>query len=192
MKNAIIVHGKPDPGDQEYYNPKFPAASNSHWIPWLQKQLLIRDIYTQTPEIPNAWRPDYPTWRKEFERYDITPETTLVGHSCGGGFLVRWLSEHPDATVDKVILVAPWLDPERTDTTDFFEFTIDPDLAKRTNGVMIFNSDDDAADVHSSVEHIRKAIPGMQYREFHGYGHFCLNHTMPSEEFPELLEEIVS
>src|SRR5882672_311303 len=42
-----------------------PAASNSHWIPWLQKQLIIHDISTQTPEIPNAWKPAYETWRKE-------------------------------------------------------------------------------------------------------------------------------
>lgn len=107
MKNAIILHGKSGPGEQEYYNPDFPAASNSHWIPWLQKQLMIRDIYAQTPEVPNSWKPDYATWCKEFERYDITPETVLVGHSCGGGFLVRWLSERPDVRVDKVVLVAP-------------------------------------------------------------------------------------
>jgi predicted alpha/beta hydrolase family esterase len=191
VKTAIILHGKPDPGKQEYYNPDVPSASNSHWLPWLQKQLLISDIAAQTPEIPNSWEPDYPTWQKEFERYDITPETTLVGHSCGAGFIVRWLSEHADARVGRVVLVAPWLDPDRTGTTDFFEFEIAPDLAKRANGLVIFNSDDDSRSIHTSVRIIREAIPDIGYRGFHGYGHF-LYESMQTLEFPELLEEILS
>src|SRR6266702_4796496 len=151
MKTAIILHGMSDPGQEEYYNPNFPSASNSHWIPWLQKQFFIHDIYAQTPEVPNSWKPDYETWRKEFERYDITAETILVGHSCGGGFIVRWLSERPDIRVGKVILVAPWLDPDRSNTTNFFEFTIDSKIIERTKGVTIFNSDNDSESVHRSV-----------------------------------------
>lgn len=190
MKNAVILHGKPDPGDQEYYNPDFPSASNSHWLPWLQKQLLIRDIAAQTPEIPNSWKPDYGTWRKEFERYDITPESILVGHSCGGGFLVRWLSEHPDTQVGTVVLVAPWLDPLRTDTADFFDFTIDPGLAKRVHKLTIFHSDNDFDSIKTSVEMIRAAVPQANYQSFHNYGHFCYN-DLQTDKFPELLEELL-
>jgi predicted alpha/beta hydrolase family esterase len=189
MKNAIVLHGMP--GQEEYYNPAFPSASNSHWLPWLQKQLLIHDIAAQTPEVPNAWKPDYETWRKEFERYDITSETMLVGHSCGGGFLVRWLSEHPDIHVGKVVLVAPWLDPDRSDTTDFFEFSIDPKLKGRTADLMIFNSDNDMHDVHQSVKMIREVIENAAYREFHNYGHFCFE-NLKTVEFPELRDELLS
>jgi alpha-beta hydrolase superfamily lysophospholipase len=42
--------------------------------------------------------------RSEFERYDIFPETDLVGHSCGGGFFVRWLSKHLEVKVGNVVL----------------------------------------------------------------------------------------
>lgn len=190
MKNAVIIHGKPAPGQQEYYNPDFPSPSNSHWFPWLQKQLLMEDIATQTPEIPNSWKPEYPLWQKELERYDITPKTILVGHSCGGGFIVRWLSEHTNVNVGKVVLVAPWLDPDRGEATDFFDFTIDPGLAGRTAGLIIFNSDDDAPDIHKSVHMIRDTVPGTTYREFHNYGHFCHeNENLATDVFPELLEE---
>lgn len=191
MKNAIILHGKPDPGQEEYYNLSFPSASNSHWLPWLQKQLLIHDIAAQTPEIPNAWKPDYKIWRKEFERYDISPETMLVGHSCGGGFLVRWLSENFDVRVDKVVLVAPWLDPDRRDTTDFFDFKIDPLLRSRTTDTIIFDSDNDMDDVHESVRQIRNAIKNTGYREFHNYGHFCFG-DLKTVEFPELRDELLA
>lgn len=187
--NAIILHGKPDPGEQEYYNPDLPSASNSHWLPWLQKQLLVHDVAAQTPEIPNSWKPDYETWRKEFERYDITPNTVLVGHSCGGGFIVRWLSERPDVHVEKVVLVAPWLDPQRTDTIDFFDFKMDPNLASRTAGFVIFTSDNDTQPVQQSVRTIVETVKNTKLREFHNYGHFCYG-DMKTNEFPELLEAL--
>lgn len=112
MKNAIILHGKPD--KEEYYSETAPSPSNAHWLPWLQKQLIIRDIKADTPEVPYPYELDYATWAREFERFDVTPETVLVGHSCGGGFIVRWLCEHADVHVGKVVLVAPWTDPTKT------------------------------------------------------------------------------
>ena len=117
MKTAILLHGSCD--KEEYYSDEYPSLSNSHWFPWLQKQLLIRDIPTQTPELPGAYEPVYEEWKKEFERHDITENTILVGHSCGGGFLVRWLSEN-NIKVDTVVLVAPWIDPENKRTSSFF------------------------------------------------------------------------
>lgn len=188
MKNAIILHGRP--GKEEYYSDRYPSSSNYHWLPWLQKQLLMRDIPAQTPEVPNAYRRYYPTWCKEFERYDITPETILVGHSLGGGFIVRWLSEHKNVNVGKVVLVAPWLDPDNIDEDDFFDFKMDPNLASRTNGLVIFNSDNDDRDSHESVKTLADTIQGVQMREFHNYGHFTLG-SMKTDKFPELLEEII-
>lgn len=189
MKNAIILHGKPDPGQAEYYNPGMPSSSNAHWLPWLQKQLIVHDISAQTPEIPNAWQPDYPTWQKEFERYDLTPETILVGHSCGGGFIVRWLSEHPDARAGSVVLVAPSLGID-WDKSGFFDFTIDPQLIERVQRLVIFVSDDDREAIQQSVSNIRSALPGAKLRQFHKYGHFCYD-DMHSTEFPELRDEIL-
>lgn len=194
MKNAILIHGKP--GKNDYYNPTFPSSSNFHWFPWLQKQLLIAGIATQTPEMFMAWQPDYRIWSKELSHYDITPETILVGHSCGGGFIIQWLSEHKDIKVAKVILVAPWLGSSGNTKTDdepiggFFEFNIDPELANRVGSITIFNSDNDAETIHSAVNRIRQAIPSVKYKEFHNYGHFC-GSDLGKDEFPELLEEIV-
>lgn len=195
MKNAIIIHGKP--GEEEYYDPNFPSASNFHWFPWLQKQLLIAGVPTQTPEMFMAWQPDYRIWSKEFEHYDVTPETILVGHSCGGGFIIQWLSEHPDVHVDKIVLVAPWLGPIGNGETDdkpiggFFEFDIDPALASRVNEIVIFNSDNDAESIHHAVQRIRDTIPSITYKEFHNYGHFC-GSDLGNDEFPELLDELVA
>jgi uncharacterized protein len=184
-KNAIIVHGMP--GKEEYYDCNAPSGSNHHWLPWLQKQLIVHGVSAHAPEIPNSWDPYYPTWQREFERFDVGPQTILVGHSCGSGFLVRWLSEHKEITVGPVILVAPWLDPRRRKTREFFEFEMDLDLAARAAKLTIFNSDNDDPEIHDSARTIRERIRNVDYREFHNYGHFCLN-DMNTTHFPELLE----
>lgn len=186
MKNAILLHGKP--GEKEYYDPKFPSASNYHWFPWLQKQLLIKDIKADTPEVPYAFDPRWDVWVKEVERFDISPETTVVGHSCGGGFWVRYLSENKNVTLKKVVLVAPSLNPEKTWGKKFFDFTIDPSVANRVKEIVIFNSADDHSGIQQSVRTILKAFPNVRYKEFKNMGHFTAD-DMDGPEFPELLEE---
>ena len=86
MKNAIILHGLCS--QKKYYNPETPSGSNSHWLPWLQKQLMVNGFKADTPEVPFVYEPKYEAFVKEVERFDITPDTTLVGHSMGGGFWV--------------------------------------------------------------------------------------------------------
>ena len=186
-QNAILIHGTCNKA--EYYSDEYPTLSNSHWFPWLSKQLLISDIPTVALEIPNAYMPNYTTWKKEFERFDIDSETILVGHSCGGGFLVRWLSEN-DVKVGKVVLVAPWLDPEkrRGADNDFFKFEMDKNLVNKTNGISLFVSKDDDNDIQVSVEKILNSVDDIKKVEFENHGHFCLG-DMGTEEFPELLEE---
>lgn len=191
MKNAILIPGRPD--KDEYYDPERPTNSNDNWFPWLSKQLQINDIFAVAIEPPKPWQPRYDIWKKELERFDITPETVLVGHSCGGGFIVRYLSENKGTKVGKVVLVAPWLNPENnpvSDTADFFDFEIDPDLVSRTDGVIIFNSDDDMDTIHKSVDIIRAKVKNIKYKEFHNHGHFCLE-DLKTDKFPELLEEIL-
>lgn len=158
MKQAIILHGRPS--KEEYYSDRYPSASNSHWLPWLQKQLLIKDIPAYTPEVPYCYDLDYEKWCKEFERYEVTPDTTLVGHSCGGGFIVRWLGEHPEIKVDKVILVAPGAPAVDADWSrySFFDFTISPNLASQTQGITIFGSDNDSSGIMESVQKYRAVI----------------------------------
>jgi predicted alpha/beta hydrolase family esterase len=188
MPNAVLVHGMP--GRDEYYDAEQPSASNAHWFPWLQKQLLVRDIPAATPEMPDAWRPDYPTWQREFERFDVDAGTLLVGHSCGGGFLVRWLSEHPDVRTGRVVLVAPWLDDEFGEAPGFHDFALDPGLAERTAGLTVFASDNDEASIERSVARLQRDVRGASFRDFPGYGHFTRS-ALGTDAFPELLASLV-
>jgi predicted alpha/beta hydrolase family esterase len=192
MKNAILLHGLQD--KSEYYKESFPAPGNAHWFPWLQKQLLVRDIYTETPTVPFVFKATYEDWKNAFERsYKIDKDTLLVGHSCGGGFLIRWLSENPNINVGKIILVAPWLDPfedQHYKVEGLFDFTIDENLSNRVGEIQLFLSLDDHRSILETSKIIEDNIPSVNIVKFENKGHFCYS-DLGGEEFPELLAECI-
>jgi predicted alpha/beta hydrolase family esterase len=188
MKTAIILHGMPD--RKGYNNPLNDAESNCHWLPWIQKQLTVHHILAQTPELPEPYAPDYEAWKRVFEQFLFDEETLLIGHSCGGGFLVRYLSEN-DIKVGKVVLVAPWLDPDKDHCPEFFNFTIKRNLVASTAGVTILVSTDDDKDILDSVEKIKSECDDVEVKEFTDKGHFTLS-QMGTKEFPELLKIILN
>lgn len=188
MIRAIILHGKPS--KDGYYSPDRDAQSNSHWLPWLQHELLLRDILAQTPEMPAPYDPIYEDWKREFERQSIDEDTLLVGHSCGAGFLVRWLTES-DQVVKHLVLVAPWLDPNH-ESGDLFDFTIDPELEKKAGlGIDIVYSTNDGEEMQQTLAFLKDHLPAARYHGFVKYGHFCLK-DMNTREFPELLDICLS
>lgn len=91
------------------------------------------------------------------------------------------------------MLVAPWLDPQKTKDgdNDFFNFEMDSGLVSRTDGITIFNSDDDEDAILTSVRQIIETIPRITLVEFQSRGHFCLS-DMGTEAFPELLDELTN
>ncbi|NMC36016.1 hypothetical protein GYA49_03140 [Candidatus Beckwithbacteria bacterium] len=188
MKSAVILHGCCD--EAEYFSNQYPSSSNSHWIPWLQKQLLINGIFTQTPEMPEPYKPSYEKWCQVFEKFDINEKTILVAHSCGAGFLLRWLSEN-QACINKLILVAPWLDPKKI-KAPFLTFTIDPNLEKRVVEMHVFISEDETVDgVRESVETIKAMFSKTIFHQCKDKGHFSFE-EMKTDIFPELLEVVLS
>lgn len=196
MTNAILIHGLASKG--EYYDTSFPTGSNSHWFPWLSKQLIVRDIHTVALEMPNGYYPQYDVWKKELERFDISENTILVGHSLGGGFLVRWLSEN-DVRAGKVVLVAPWMglfpdsEPKKRAEFDesFFDFSINPMIAKKTEQLTIIASSNDVESVQDSVTLLKNKLIDYRYVELPDKGHFTLR-SLGGEAFPELLEEALA
>ena len=189
MKTAILIHGWPD--KDRYFNLETPSPSNAQWFPWLQKQLLLNDIVAQAPEMPDAWEPEYEKWKTTFEQFAVDEQTVLVGHSCGAGFIVRWLSENR-ITAGKVILVAPWIDPldEKELDNGFFNFVIDPSIVSRVKSIDILYSTDDDLPMIESVKILQKVLPSSVMHEFHDKGHFDVI-DMVDGKFPELIEIIL-
>lgn len=188
MKTAIILHGKPP--KEEYLDPDSPSPSNAHWLPWLQRQLLLYGILAQTPELPEPHEPDYKKWSAVFGQFPLDAGTMLVGHSCGAGFLVRWLSEHA-FQVGRVALVAPWLDPNRNRAQAMFDgLHIDSGLVARTRGIRLFISSDDGEEILATAALLETVLKGIHLQRFSDRGHFT-SADMKTEEFPELRDFLI-
>ncbi|MCL2173739.1 alpha/beta hydrolase [Candidatus Saccharibacteria bacterium] len=195
MKRAIFIHGYYD--KEKYYDPETDLINFKNYTPWLLKQLTTKDYLVYAPLMPKPFFPTYEKWKRELERYDLDEDMVLIGKSFGGGFLLRWLSE-TDKKVGKVFLVAPYINQEQDNVSDdlkmpfFNDFKLDRDLAKKTNGLTIFQSTDDGENIKKSREFIKKNVDNFREIMLKNRGHFTISTAGEiNRTFPELLEEIL-
>ena len=186
--NVLIIHGCPS--DVEKALDPSRTTYDKHWIPWIKRSLSSKGIKTDTPLMPEPWYPNYDRFKTEFEKYTVNENTILIGHSCACAFLVRWLGETKQK-IKKLILVAPWKIPEEydQDRKAFYEYTIDNSVKSRIDEIVMFTADDEEEDGKKSVKIFHDALGG-KIIELKGRGHYTLG-DMETEEFPELLKEIV-
>ncbi len=188
LMNCIIIHGCPD--NKEKSMSAKTRTYDKHWIPWIKENLSARGIKTETPLMPEPWEPDYNLFKKEFEKYSITENTILIGHSCSCAFLVRWLGDRKQK-INKLILVAPWKIPDKGDEIKrkFYEYEIDKTIKSRVNEIIMFTADDEYKDGKKSLKIFHDALGG-KIIELKRRGHYTFR-DMRTEEFPELLGEII-
>lgn len=186
--NCVIVHGCPS--DIEKAIDSKTRTYDKHWIPWLKKELTSRGIKTETPLMPKPWYPDYKAFKKKFEKYEVTDNSVLIGHSCGCAFLVRWLGE-TKRKIKKLILVAPWKisDGNEKFRKLFYEYPIDEAISSRVQKIVMFTADNEKKDGKKSLEIFHKALGG-KIIELKGRGHYTMR-DMGTQEFPELLKEVL-
>lgn len=186
--NCIIIHGCPS-NEAEFMTPD-KHTYYKHWIQWAKSELIAKGITTEAPLMPHPWEPDYEAFKKEFEKFPVSENTILVGHSCGCAFLVRWLGE-TKKKIKKLILVAPWKIPKKDNVLKekFYTFPIDETIKSRVGEIVMFTSDNEREDGKKSLEIYRKSLGGKVI-ELKGKGHYIFK-DMGTEEFPELLKEVV-
>lgn len=82
MKNALIIHGTEG-------NPE------ENWFPWLKKQLETYGYQVTVPQFPTPQNQDPGHWFATLQPYisSFNEKTLLIGHSCGGAFLLKVLEE---------------------------------------------------------------------------------------------------
>ncbi|MCX6765758.1 MAG: alpha/beta hydrolase [Candidatus Moranbacteria bacterium] len=186
--NCIIIHGCPS--DKEKAMDPQTRTYDKHWIPWIKEKLIAKGIKTETPLLPEPWAPDYEKFKKEFEKYEVTENTILIGHSCGCAFLVRWLGETRQK-IRKLILVAPWKIPDAGDKfrEAFYVYPIDEKIKDRIGEIIMFTADDEEEDGKKSLQIYHKVLDG-KIIELKSKGHYTLG-DMGTEEFPELLKVVL-
>ena len=178
------------PSKEEYFDSNLPSPSNAHWFPWLKQRLTEKGIVAQTPEMPEPYDPDYKKWSEVFEKFELDKETILIGHSCGGGFLVRWISENK-IKVGIVFLIAPWIDPNNNRAPKMFGEMRIEDISSYIDTIQLFISLDDDKEELDTADIIKSHITGLKIVEFTDKGHFTSG-DMKTNEFPELLEAILN
>lgn len=186
--NCIIIHGCPSQNEGSDQNKR---TYDKHWIPWIKDELVKRKIETKTPSMPTPWQPDYERFKSEFEKNDVDKETILIGHSCGCAFLLRWLGESK-RKISKLILVAPWKIAKENDLLRkaFYEYSIDETIKSRVKEIIIFTSNNEEENGKESASIFHNALGGKLI-ELKGKGHYT-KENMKTEEFPELLGEIIT
>ena len=185
MANAIICHGVKFKDAFDKMEIPFCA---SYWYPWLQQKLILAGGPTQGPSFAYSLLParNYATDVDILSRQQIDTDTIMIGHSCGGGLLVKYLSENPDVKIGHLILVAPWIDAQHQFPQYFNNFAPDPDLPSRVGTMDLFYSTDDHYGdmIIHGCENLESVYPNMRVHKFNDRNHFSGN----MDTFPELWE----
>ncbi|MBS3072433.1 alpha/beta hydrolase [Candidatus Pacearchaeota archaeon] len=187
--NCIIIHGCPS--NKEKSMDQKTRTYDKHWMPWLKEKLEEKGIKVEIPLMPAPWEPDYELWKKEFSKLTVNKNTILVGHSCGGGFLVRWIDESK-IKIGKLILVSPGkVGKARNEfKSNFYGNKVIKNINKYiTENIVIFTSNDDIPGHIKGAYEYEKELPA-KIIFLRNHGHFC-EEDMGTKEFPELLNEII-
>ena len=157
----------------------------------MQFELVFkRGMLCQLPRLPYLFlgESDYKECERIFGQFEINSETVLMAQSSGAGFLLKYLALNHEIKAGQLVLVAPWTDPEKTDASGFYDFSLDSDLPKRIGQIDLFYSKNEENEVLKTVDQLAAVYPGMIKHELNYNGHFGSSNT--GYEQPELLEVI--
>ena len=158
---------------------------NKGWKDTLQDK-LGEDFEVIAPNMPNKINAKYLEWKIWFEKYFqfLNEGVIFVGHSLGGTFLAKYLSENSfPKKIKALLLVAAPFDAEDSDES-LNDFALPASLAKITeqaDKVYLFHSKDDPVVPFEQVNKYKKALPNSEIIAFTDRQHFN------QEYFPELV-----
>jgi valyl-tRNA synthetase/predicted alpha/beta hydrolase family esterase len=169
----------------------------TNWGSWkrdLQKDLAGYNINVFYPDFPNKLNAKYEEWKIWFEKFlgsmkdpfgysgdSSIRNLSLLGHSLGGNFLLKYLSEN-DLKVKNLYLVASCV------SVGDFKTNIDliSNIENKVSGnIYIYHSKDDQIVDFREAELIKQKLPKAKLVEFKGKGHFI------DPEFNELKNQII-
>ena len=139
---------------------------------------LSPDFRVIAPEMPNADRPDYQSWRDriELELAAIDEDVILVGHSFGGSVLLKYLAEGSyQKPVRGLFLVSvPDWGP---DGWAYAEFAVPDDVGSRLPATRIFlyHSRDDPEVPFAHLGYYQQHLPAATARPIAGSEHSFLD-----------------
>lgn len=139
--------------------------------------------------MPNNRNAKYEEWKIWFEKTLklLDKKIILMGHSLGGIFLARYLSEYKTnkEIVATILVAAPF--KNEFENEDLRRFALPKSLglfSKQSRVIFLLHSKDDPVVPFSHVEYYKKQLPKAKIRVFNKNGHFKQAH------FPEIVKLI--
>ncbi len=195
-KQVIVIHG----GDtfetyKEYLdflrNYKIDIeryrSGKDDWKPWLRGK-LGNDYEVIRPIMPNKNNAQFSEWKLWFEKFVpfLNDEVILIGHSLGGTFLAKYLSENQFSKKIKAVFLVGAVYDKDDEGYLVVSFALPEKLNLQTNQIYLYHSKDDPVVPFSALGQYKKALPKAEIRVFEDRGHFN------QEEFPELGQDILN
>jgi uncharacterized protein len=141
------------------------------------------------PEMPNKLNAKYAQWKIWMDKYlpFLSDGVVFIGHSLGGVFLTKYLSEERVAVSVRALylVAAPFF---THDSSEGGDFRIDIEklggLTQKVQEIVLFHAKDDSVVPFSHAEAYMSALPNARLRIFEKGGHFV------QESFPELVGDV--
>lgn len=158
------------------------------WFNRLQED-LGNDFQVLAPVMPNGTNANYDEWAIWFGRIAelVDDNVILVGHSLGGIFLTKYLSERdfPKKIRATLLVAAPYEDETHEDLASFKMAGGLEKFASQGGEIIFYHGTDDIVPL-SELELYKKSIPEAETHELSAPDHFM------REAFPEIIETIKS
>lgn len=197
MKQQIVViHGGTTFDTQEDYLNYLKTQEVSlerlrllrSWKDSLQEK-MGENFDILAPRMPNGTNARYDEWKIWFERLIplFDENIVFIGHSLGGVFLAKYLSENliPKKLKAVILVAAPFTD--KGTGRSLADFKLPSSLEKFTEQggqIYLFQSKDDPEVPFEQVEMYEKSLSSAKTMIFEDRGHFL------QESFPEIIELI--
>jgi len=195
-KQVVVIHGGDTFNSYEDYLSFLKSfeiydieyCKRKGWKNFLQDE-LGEEFEVISPEMPNRDNAKYVEWKIWFEKIIplLDSEVILIGHSMGGIFLAKFLSENDfPKKIRATILVAAPYDEKDTDEA-LGDFNLPDSLEKFTGQspqIILYHSKDDLVVPFVDFLKYKRGLPSSRGIIFENRGHFG------EKEFPELIKEI--
>lgn len=192
--NIILIHGGTtfDTYEEyfEYLKSSELTLEKINRKDWKDSLYLdLPDFEIVYPKMPNSKNARYEEWKLWFKKLIplISDEVILVGHSLGGIFLAKYLSENIfPKTITQLHLVAAPYDTEiiKESLADFALSKTVENIESQVKKIFLYQSKDDFAVAYEDVLKYKRDLPKSELVIFENRGHFL------QEDFPELIKNI--
>lgn len=196
QKQVLIIHG----GDsfeayEEYlsflkkFEIDFDRLKSKGWKETLADKLGASFEVIQ-PKMPNSMNARYSEWKIWLEKYFpiLRDNLILVGHSQGGIFLAKYLSQNmfPKKISATFLIAAPYNMDSKESLVDFALTKNLKRFEDQGGEISLYHSEDDPIVPFSDLGRYEMDLPKAKVKTFKNRGHF------QDEELPELVEDIRS